>query len=246
MKIDDYLAMGLFGGGHVDGEGRYRFARLPVLLGASRREQALAGRAEWSDAPRGWFAGPTCDLEALSDWLPYVIAPYYFLAQASAKCWQCGEATPVFALAVPAGHLARYDDFPDEEGEGVMALPWEVAEGGSFLCDLTTVTGSVRKVLAQQCPAYHVDHSNMAGGDYLMNHCVHCAAKQGDWYLHNEPGGAFFPMSPDEAGSITLRRVDAPLIVQGTAPITSDDLMPDCAVGPDIVVASTVAPSDPA
>ncbi|WP_432263003.1 hypothetical protein [Cupriavidus sp. TMH.W2] len=235
MKIDDYLAMGLFGAGHVDGEGRYRFARLPVLLGASRREQALAGRAEWSEAPRGWFAGPASDLEALADWLPSVIAPSYFVAQATAPCWQCGATTPVFALAVPAGHLARYDDFPDDSAAGVMALPWEVAEAGSFVSDLSGMAGSVRQVLAQHCPAYHVDYSGTAGSHYLMNHCAHCAAKQGDFYLHYEPGAAFFPTTAEEAARITLCGVQAPLLVQGSASITSDDLLQDCTIGPSIV-----------
>ena len=28
---------------------------------------------------------------------------------------------------------------------------------------------------------------------YYANHCERCEALQGDFYLHSEPGGAFFP-----------------------------------------------------
>jgi hypothetical protein len=40
-----------------------------------------------------------------------------------------------------------------------------------------------------------------------MNHCS-CGAKLGDFYLHNEPGGAFFPTSESTAREIELKRID--------------------------------------
>ncbi|MCY0852528.1 hypothetical protein [Cupriavidus sp. D39] len=187
----------------------------------------------WSDAPRGWFAGASSDLDALANRLPDVMATHYFLATASTTCWQCRESTPVFSLAVPPAHLTQYP-LPDDDDGPITAVAWEVAECGSFLSDLVELSGSVRKLLAAHCPAYRVDYSHTADANYLMNHCASCGEKQGDFYLHHEPGEAFFPTTKDEAARITLQQVNAPLLAQGATAITSDDLMPYCAMGEPI------------
>ncbi|CAG9183829.1 hypothetical protein [Cupriavidus pampae] len=233
IALSDYLAMGWFGGGWADDAGRLSFERIPLLLSAGRREDAAAAGAVWSEGPRGWFAGPGSRLEDLVDWLPDVIAPHYYVAQSVERCWQCDGVTPVYALAVPAGHLAWYD-LPEASEGPEAALAWEVAEAGSFVSDLTATAGSVRQVIAAHCPGYHVDYSNTAGGHFAMNHCKHCEAKIGEFYLHKEPGGPFFPMSPEDAARITLRPVRAPLLVKGCASISSEDFFSDCRRGDPI------------
>ncbi len=80
IPIEAYLAVGLFGGSGSDSEGHYRFERIPLLLAPSRANEALAGKAVWSDSPRGWFANASSDWEALGRWLPVILAPYYFVA----------------------------------------------------------------------------------------------------------------------------------------------------------------------
>lgn len=235
--LDEYLTTGLFGGPAVTEGGRYQFAQLPLLLAPSRGADAEAAGAVWSNAPRGWFAGASGDLDALARWLPDVISTHYFLAAASTICWKCRESTPVFSLALPSSHLTQYP-LPDDGDGPITAIAWEVAECGSFLSDLVEMSGSVRKVLAAHCPAYCVDYSHTADTNYFMNHCASCGAKQGDFYLHQEPGGAFFPITEDEAARITLRPVSAPLLAQGATAIASDDLMAYCTVGEPIPVAT--------
>lgn len=39
-----------------------------------------------------------------------------------------------------------------------------------------------------------------------MNHCA-CGAPLSDFFLHSEPGGAFFPTSPEEVEGIILREL---------------------------------------
>jgi hypothetical protein len=48
----------------------------------------------------------------------------------------------------------------------------------------------------------------MVAFGYLMNHCENCGAKLGDFFMHSEPGGAFFPTSPQEAQRMTLIRIN--------------------------------------
>ncbi|WP_053162779.1 hypothetical protein [Pseudomonas brassicacearum] len=51
-------------------------------------------------------------------------------------------------------------------------------------------------------------YSKTTGSCYLMNHCENCGAKLGDFFMHSEPGGAFFPTSPQEAKRMTLIRIN--------------------------------------
>ncbi|WP_157649298.1 hypothetical protein [Burkholderia ubonensis] len=61
-----------------------------------------------------------------------------------------------------------------------------------------------------------------------MNHCAECDAKFGDFFIHSEPGGAFFPVSEGEAELIRLMKIDLPLLVQGSGSVSSPDMLPYC------------------
>lgn len=54
-----------------------------------------------------------------------------------------------------------------------------------------------------------------------MNHCTSCGAQLGDFYMHSEPGGAFFPITPAAARVIRLRRLQ----VAGRPTITGSPSM---------------------
>ena len=55
-------------------------------------------------------------------------------------------------------------------------------------------------------PRYEKRTSQMAGCAYYMNTCS-CGAQFGDFYLHSEPGGAFFPDSEEQASQITIEEL---------------------------------------
>jgi hypothetical protein len=56
---------------------------------------------------------------------------------------------------------------------------------------------------------------------YYMNHCASCNAPLGDFYMHLEPGGAFFPTTPRAARAIRLLRLE----VSGRPTITGSPSM---------------------
>ena len=67
--------------------------------------------------------------------------------------------------------------------------------------------------------------SQQAGETYFMNNCEHCGAKLGDFYMHSERGGAFFPTSPAEASTMMLQKIDAPFEANGSIGYASDDFV---------------------
>ena len=63
--------------------------------------------------------------------------------------------------------------------------------------------------------------SKTAEMSYFANHCEQCDVLQGDFYLHSEPGGAFFPESAGEASRIEFIPIAATVAVNGTPGYTS-------------------------
>lgn len=51
---------------------------------------------------------------------------------------------------------------------------------------------------------FNTGFSKTVNGKYWANHCEHCNALQGDFFMHDEPGGEFSPIDMDGYKAITL------------------------------------------
>jgi len=82
--------------------------------------------------------------------------------------------------------------------------------------------GALRRVN----PGYRKRFSKTAGMSYYMNHCS-CGAQLGDFYMHSEPGGAFFPATPQAARAIRLHRLklQGPLAITGAPSMVHPNLV---------------------
>ncbi|ACD21659.1 hypothetical protein [Paraburkholderia phytofirmans] len=231
---------GLFGEAKQTPDGLVGFERTPLLLSRAEETYALAGRAAWLDQPAGWYATTVSDIPALFAWLPKLLAPRFCLASSDDQCWQCRRPTRVFALCLPADYLflgIDVDSDDDEEeddysvsGEADFAnvplIGWHAGESGTFVGNLGRTNSGVRRFLEAHCPNYRPDTSKTLRGHYYMNHCDHCGAKLGDYFLHQRPRGAFFPTSEDEAMRITLQPANELLIAQGEYFFRDPDYIP--------------------
>lgn len=112
-------------------------------------------------------------------------APVY-LVIGYTDCWKCKTRTPV------AGILAERT--PDED------IPCMVSE-------VAGIDDSLLAFIQSRVPDYRLGYSKMAGDSYLANHCPGCGIIQGDFFLHSEPGGPFFPVEPSEAAELNIVRL---------------------------------------
>jgi len=171
-----------------------------VFLDVPYHEKDEAKRlgAKWDPAERKWYVPAGGSLELFARWLPEsgeasglrISAPIY-IVESSSSCWSCGCQTPVVALAVD--HL----EGQEEENE----------EGGLLL--LSSVEDLPEELVNLLCPRYpflRKRFSKTAGVRYFMNHCA-CGAPVGDFFLHSEPGGAFFPTTPEEVEQMVVREL---------------------------------------
>lgn len=138
-----------------------------------------------------------------------VRAPHYAILESSQSCWKCHDRTPVFGFMLPPGHEALWvDDDPalDE---------WETIDGSSSLVSsIARLHPDVMASMQALTSRYGLSRSNVASR-YFMNFCVHCNAKQGDFFLYSEPGGAFFPTSQADADVIKITTIAKPFSAHG-------------------------------
>jgi hypothetical protein len=123
-----------------------------------------------------------------------------YLLQGEYKCDSCGRPTKVFTIMVAGPLKIEGDVYGSEE------------EFSCVLRRLETLPEPVARAARDVSEdRFRLDHSRMAGESYLMNHCQHCEAKVGDWFIHN-PGEAFFPTHPDDIARVTGQRFEGPFV----------------------------------
>jgi hypothetical protein len=146
-----------------------------------------------------------------SDWQdPVVIRSPIYVAETNTHCWKCGGWTVVVAIG------AEDVEF---DGERTRELV--------LVSDVDELPGEIAALVARRWPLYRVAYSKTLGGRYYMNHCEKCGATQGDFFLHSEHGGAFFPNDAAAARRIVAHKLllSGSFSLRATASISSPNLL---------------------
>lgn len=134
------------------------------------------------------------------------------LAVGSAECWKCHKEARVVAPIASIGSVAIDDEDDDEDSPGPL-----VVNEATVLMDVETMSAELATRARSAVPTFRPDFSNTLGAGYWMNHCQHCGAKMGDFFLHMEPDGPFFGWPSSSANGAVLDLVGGE-IVCGTMP----------------------------
>ena len=124
------------------------------------------------------------------------INPPLFLASTTISCWRCGADMPAICLIAPK--------VPDTDDE---------------VCVLSSITVLPAPILAfvqKQFPSFMKAFSKTTRSEYYANTCPKCGMLSGEFFLHSEPGGAFFPESEADAARLTIEQIplDGPIEVE--------------------------------
>lgn len=114
----------------------------------------------------------------------------FFLLVSWQDCWVCGSSCRVAGLA----------------SAPQPANAWEKPEP-YLLSNIELMPEEFLAALRKVQPQYEFRASNMAGTSYFMNTCARCGAHSGDYYLHSQPGGAFFPMTDEDEAAIEVHEL---------------------------------------
>ena len=115
--------------------------------------------------------------------------PPIYLVTGQEECWRCGElqrAVELVAELTPSG--------PDD---------------GAHLASLSNIEelpDEVLDLITERHRPFRLHRSKTAQQEYYTNFCQ-CGANFGDFFLHSEPGHAFFPLDEETARSMTVEEL---------------------------------------
>src|SRR5699024_8269441 len=148
------------------------------------------------------------DYEIFLEWLNTDIisiiakTPFY-IALNKRECWNCSQLTPVITPATN-NYYALYSYYENREKISLNSFHRDQI---SFFSYLTYINKESQKLILEKFPFFKYTYSNFAKFKYWANHCENCNILQGDWFLHNEPGGAFQPLTKEEWDKIEFIKI---------------------------------------
>jgi len=199
---------------------------IPLNIPEKHAEEAKQAGAIYDPDVQIWYAPSVEIFQKLSRWAydgysAILLTP--LIMTAKRKCWKCQADTTVVCP------VAEKFLLPDEETE----YSWELCEYFTSFSDVTKISPKLLKTIQEHFPSYKWGTSSVVPDGYYANHCTHCGAIQGDFYLHSEPDSPFFAHTPEETSQVTLVPVEAaysPMILGGDSMGDSDDLVQQYAV----------------
>ncbi|CAI8950407.1 DUF5710 domain-containing protein [Brevibacillus sp. IT-7CA2] len=190
--------------------------RYDLRVPFSEKDYAKSLGAKWDLEKKVWYVSDEIDLEPFQKWFPTKVQSFnvransFEIAESVQACWKCRKKTRVFSFCLPEGF-----ELLEEHGESVER--WVRQDYSTMLSNITVLSERVLEVIQRITTRYVVNFSKTASQSYYLNHCEHCNSKQGDFYLHNEPGNAFFPMSDEEMDQIKMQQYNLPFAAYATS-----------------------------
>jgi len=149
--------------------------------------------AKWNADEKTWYAPTEAIRQKCEKWLPLteptisqtISGPFEILVS-STKCYRCDAVSKVAAITV----------------SGIENSADEVLNSPLILTHIEHLEPPFIAMLQSFNHGFSKKHSNQLGRDVWMNCCDSCGAHFGDFFMMNEPGGAFHPTSSEEARNI--------------------------------------------
>ena len=186
-------------------------ARVDLDVPFAEKEEAKSLGARWDPGRKTWYVPASLSPQPFERWLPApedlgdtLLLPSVYSVEAKAACWKCDRSSRVATVAAES-FLMR-----DEPGQ--------LVEPDLYLfSEIEYMPRALVEAMREVNPGYRKRFSKTAGAAYYMYHCA-CGAQLGDFYMHSEPGGAFFPTTLEAARAILLRglEIQTPLAITGS------------------------------
>ena len=184
---------------------------LKINVPYSDKDVAKSKGAFWDVEQKTWFVPDHKDINDFQQWIDkskasVIIKSPVSIALNSSDCYKCANKTAVISLASNNFYYLSTDDNEDEK--------WFRADGLSFFSMPIFIENELAGKINRLFPNYKIAYSKTAESSYWANHCENCGALQGDFFLHSEPGGAFFPLEIEEYEQLTFITVPSKFDVE--------------------------------
>lgn len=162
------------------------------------KAQAKELGARWDVERKCWYIESSLDPGPFRRWIGgddvlnrdkeefSVISEQAYVARTATNCWRCRAGIEVLCVYCQTGWVdgEAYEEFT--------------------VSNITAVDDALRLQL-ERWPTFRFAYSRSERKRYLANHCTRCGTLQGDYFLHCEPGGAFFTLRDAPSGLIVFQ-----------------------------------------
>lgn len=202
---------------------------LKINVPYSDKDVAKSKGAFWDVEQKTWFVPDHKDINDFQQWIDkskvsVIIKSPVSIALNNSNCYKCRNKTAVISLASNNFYYLNTDENEDEK--------WFRADELSFFSMPVLIDNELVSKINKLFPNYKIAYSKTAESSYWANHCEHCGALQGDFFLHSEPGGAFFPLEIEEYKQLTFITISSKFDVEINADyswLSNADDIPDYA-----------------
>jgi Domain of unknown function (DUF5710) len=164
--------------------------RIHLFVPFEERDPVRALGAHWDDRAKYWYLEPGQDPAPFERWLGDSEEQEYSIesdrahvATARARCWRCHAPIGVICIYCESGLI---------DGESYREFA---------VAHVTAIDEALRRQLARW-PLFRDGFDRIEGQRFIANHCPRCRALQSDYFLHCEPGGAFFSLRDAPRGAV--------------------------------------------
>lgn len=205
------------------------------------RAKAKKLGARWNANAHRWFVPKGIDPTPFGPWTAELdstpslraACPFY-VVESTEPCWKCGNEAQAVTLASEGCQSLAEESVEalGDDGDDDQSLHDPNGPTDSFVLYsyVEHLPARLSAFMRQRYPNYFVDHSQTTSSFYWINHCP-CGAPLGDFHLHSEPDGAFFPMDEGRARAMTLLRLKTSgyIALRASAGSGPGDLIPRAA-----------------
>lgn len=174
--------------------------RFDLEVPFAEKDEARSLGARWDPASKTWYVPAGLNTDAFQRWLPTgeeegdtELLPPVYSVESKTACWRCDREPRVATVAAESFLTHGECEEPMEPDLYLFS-------------NIEYMPSELLREMRRVNPGYRRRASKTSGERYYMNHCA-CGAQLGDFYMHSEPGGAFFPTTREAARAIRLRRL---------------------------------------
>lgn len=160
--------------------------------------------AKWNPERKQWYADERKKYVNLQKWIlsdnsyACVVCDHFYIVEGKRICFKCGCMTQVIAFGIDK-FLELYE--PDEDGRH---FNWHNENEGVYIvCEINNLNDTFKQYLRDYY-SYYASYSRFADEIYASNHCQHCGAKQGEYYLFDEQDSPFLVATEEDARNLKL------------------------------------------
>ena len=186
---------------HIKLEVKMLYINVPF----SEKDEAKKLGAWWDSNKKSWFVKRRRDYPLFYKWIlgnneeRFILCDHFYIVEGKRRCYRCHKETEVIGFAIEKFCIIydpnEYKDLYSWWGEEIHMASYIKPISQKLLNYLDINYG------------YHIGYSKTVNDSYLANHCKHCSALQGDYFLFSEPDSPFCIDTIEDAKNIKLYKV---------------------------------------